>query len=254
MDIACHILIIHTVVPAKSTSHEKIMNSRRLRSDRRYFSGSRAPEIIDIAQGVGGSSNDNGPPSFVIRRPTVCRQYRPRLQTSWGRSSASILPGLENPRNPFLLSGTLARGSPWPWSFSPLILSPHLLSFSLRPTIRFLSLTCTASLPLRIRGSTYGCSFGNHIFFVSQFAAPLNALPPFRRGCISVAAARYKFWRRPETSERGMGGGVEEGAQLKKSKRNEGEGEKKRERRERGRRKIGPMVIDYLPRIPRIPI
>lgn len=51
--------------------------------------------------------------------------------------------------------------------------------------------------PVRPRGSTYGCSFGNHIFFVSQFAAPLNALPPFRRGCISVAAARYKFWRRP---------------------------------------------------------
>lgn len=48
---------------------------------------------------------------------------------------------------------------------------------------------------VRPRESTYGCSFGNHIFFVSQFAVPLNALPPFRRGCISVAAARYKFWR-----------------------------------------------------------
>lgn len=89
------------------------------------------------------------------------------------------------------------------------------------------------SLPLvRPRESTYGCSFGNHIFFVSQFAAPLNALPPFRRGCISVAAARYKFWRWLRALD-GVGGKV-------------GQGEKRR-------RKIGPMVIDYLPRIPRIP-
>lgn len=87
-------------------------------------------------------------------------------------------------------------------------------------------------LSLRPRESTYGCSFGNHIFFVSQFAAPLNALPPFRRGCISVAAARYKFWRWLRALD-GVGGKV-------------GQGEKRR-------RKIGPMVIDYLPRIPRIP-
>lgn len=85
---------------------------------------------------------------------------------------------------------------------------------------------------VRPRESTYGCSFGNHIFFVSQFAAPLNALPPFRRGCISVAAARYKFWRWLRALD-GVGGKV-------------GQGEKRR-------RKIGPMVIDYLPRIPRIP-
>lgn len=88
-----------------------------------------------------------------------------------------------------------------------------------------------ASLPpvspcVRPRESTYGCSFGNHIFFVSQFAAPLNALPPFRRGCISVAAARYKFWRWLRALD-GVGGKV-------------GQGEKRR-------RKIGPMVIDYLP-------
>lgn len=81
-------------------------------------------------------------------------------------------------------------------------------------------------LSLRPRESTYGCSFGNHIFFVSQFAAPLNALPPFRRGCISVAAARYKFWRWLRALD-GVGGKV-------------GQGEKRR-------RKIGPMVIDYLP-------
>ena len=93
-------------------------------------------------------------------------------------------------------------------------------------------LSCPSLLPfvLRPQESTYGCSFGNHIFFVSQFAAPLNALPPFRRGCISVAAARYKFWLRAFD---GVGGKV-------------GQGEKRR-------RKIGPMVIDYLPRIPRIP-
>lgn len=92
-------------------------------------------------------------------------------------------------------------------------------------------LSCPSLLPfvLRPQESTYGCSFGNHIFFVSQFAAPLNALPPFRRGCISVAAARYKFWR----WLRAFDGKV-------------GQGEKRR-------RKIGLMVIDYLPRIPRIP-
>lgn len=89
----------------------------------------------------------------------------------------------------------------------------------------------------RPRESTYGRTFGNHIFFVSQFAAPLNALPPFRRGCISVAAARYKFWRWLRAYD-GVGGKV-------------GQGEKRR-------RKIGPMVIDYLPsplppHIPRIP-
>lgn len=77
----------------------------------------------------------------------------------------------------------------------------------------------------RSRESTYGRTFGNHIFFVSQFAAPLNALPPFRRGCISVAAARYKFWRWLRAYD-GVGGKV-------------GQGEKRR-------RKIGPMVIDYL--------
>jgi hypothetical protein len=61
-------------------------------------------------------------------------------------------------------------------------------------------------LLVRPRESTYGCSFGNHIFFVSQFAAPLNALPPFRRGCISVAAARYKFWPRLCAYDTGVGG------------------------------------------------
>lgn len=81
----------------------------------------------------------------------------------------------------------------------------------------------------RPRESTYGRTFGNHIFFVSQFAAPLNALPPFRRGCISVAAARYKFWRWLRAYD-GVGGKV-------------GQGEKRR-------RKIGPMVIDYLPSPP----
>lgn len=86
---------------------------------------------------------------------------------------------------------------------------------------------------VRPRESTYGCSFGNHIFFVSQFAAPLNALPPFRRGCISVAAARYKFWRWLRALD-GVGGKVGQ--------------------REKRRRKIGPMVIDYLPPYPQNPI
>lgn len=95
------------------------------------------------------------------------------------------------------------------------------------------------------RESTYGCSFGNHIFFVSQFAAPLNALPPFRRGCISVAAARYKFWRRQRALD-----GV--GEETRKDGERRGE-EKSRIQGEKRRRKIGPMVIDYLPCIPRIP-
>lgn len=123
--------------------------------------------------------------------------------------------GLRNTKNPFHPSSRLARAS----FFSPVApFHPRLT----RPSSPF----------VRPRESTYGCSFGNHIFFVSQFAAPLNALPPFRRGCISVAAARYKFWRWLRALD-GVGGKV-------------GQGEKRR-------RKIGPMVIDYLPRIPRIP-
>jgi len=119
----------------------------------------------------------------------------------------------------------------------PRVSREHLSSRRSSPFSRvslasLLRLSCPSLLPfvLRPQESTYGCSFGNHIFFVSQFAAPLNALPPFRRGCISVAAARYKFWLRAFD---GVGGKV-------------GQGEKRR-------RKIGPMVIDYLPRIPRIP-
>lgn len=107
------------------------------------------------------------------------------------------------------------------------------LSSRRSPPFSCVSLSPARPLPsFALEKSTYGCSFGNHIFFVSQFAAPLNALPPFRRGCISVAAARYKFWRWLRALD-GVGGKV-------------GQGEK-------GRRKIGPMVIDYLPRIPRIP-
>lgn len=133
--------------------------------------------------------------------------------------------GLRNTKNPFLHpSSRLARAS----FFSP------VASFSRVSLASLPRLSCPSLLPfvLRPRESTYGCSFGNHIFFVSQFAAPLNALPPFRRGCISVAAARYKFWRWLRAFD-GVGGKV-------------GQGEKRR-------RKIGPMVIDYLPRIPRIP-
>lgn len=109
------------------------------------------------------------------------------------------------------------------------LLSPPILRSPVRPS----------------RESTYGCSFGNHIFFVSQFAAPLNALPPFRRGCISVAAARYKFWRRQRALD-----GV--GEETRKDGERRGE-EKSKIQGEKRRRKIGPMVIDYLPCIPRIP-
>lgn len=87
----------------------------------------------------------------------------------------------------------------------------------------------------------------------------MNALPPFRRGCISVPAARYKFWRRFERP--GVGRSRKKKREAREWRRQmkgrgkesrERQREKKKEKRGR-RRKIGPMVIDYLPRIPRIP-
>lgn len=102
----------------------------------------------------------------------------------------------------------------------PRLLCAHL---SPRRSLSFSRASSTSSpiLPSPIRPSresTYGCSFGNHIFFVSQFAAPLNALPPFRRGCISVAAARYKFWRRQRALD-----GVGEGTRKDGERRGGGE-------------------------------
>lgn len=110
-----------------------------------------------------------------------------------------------NTKNPFHPSSRLARTS----FFSPI--APFLSCLS----------RSSLSPSVRPRESTYGCSFGNHIFFVSQFAAPLNALPPFRRGCISVAAARYKFWRWLRALD-GVGGKVGQGEEEEEKDRSHG--------------------------------
>lgn len=136
-------------------------------SIRRHFSKSRGREITDITPGVG-RSNDKEPLSFVIRHPTVCRQYRPTTGHRHLRTciylGINLCPSVSKiQRIRFSLSKILGKDTrALVGSFSPLILS---LSLSLRTSHPFLrpfdSFLCSSVsffLPrcslLHLRGST----------------------------------------------------------------------------------------------------
>lgn len=118
-------------------------------SIRRHFSKSRGREITDITPGVG-RSNDKEPLSFVIRHPTVCRQYRPTTGHRHLRTciylGINLCPSVSKiQRIRFSLSKILGKDTrALVRSFSPLILSfslsPHLASISSPLYLRFFSL------------------------------------------------------------------------------------------------------------------
>lgn len=112
-------------------------------SIRRHFSKSRGREITDITPGVG-RSNDKEPLSFVIRHPTVCRQYRPTTGHRHLRTciylGINLCPSVSKiQRIRFSLSKILGKDTrALVGSFSPLILSLSLRTS--HPFLRFFSL------------------------------------------------------------------------------------------------------------------
>lgn len=136
-------------------------------SIRRHFSKSRGREITDITPGVG-RSNDKEPLSFVIRHPTVCRQYRPTTGHRHLRTciylGINLCPSVSKiQRIRFSLSKILGKDTrALVGSFSPLILSLFLRTSHpfLRPCTfdSFLCSSVSFFLPrrslLHLRGST----------------------------------------------------------------------------------------------------
>lgn len=131
-------------------------------SIRRHFSKSRGREITDITPGVG-RSNDKEPLSFVIRHPTVCRQYRPTTGHRHLRTciylGINLCPSVSKiQRIRFSLSKILGKDTrALVRSFSPLILSlslsaPRIHFFA--PSILFSARACP-SFSLAALSSTF---------------------------------------------------------------------------------------------------
>lgn len=173
----------------------KINEQRQQRSSHRYFSKSRGR--IDHRYNTGDSVPTTRSPhrSSLDVQLSVDNALEPRSPTSKNVPRASILLVLEIQRIWFSLSVLLVQDSlanlsrllfslrtpscTQPTATSP---TPHnsflfsrRVSLFLFPSLSPVSLAAVLSFALR--GSTYGRSFGNHIFFVSQFAAPCVWMP-----------------------------------------------------------------------------
>lgn len=109
----------------------------QIQSCHRCFSKSRGPEIADIAQGVAFRVATSPHRSSLDVQLSVDNTDRGNTRSrlffgiNLGRS-------LKSKESVSPIGGSRERFSE-SWSFSPLILSPHLLSYSLYSSVRFLS-------------------------------------------------------------------------------------------------------------------